>query len=489
MILDLPDNFIYSTATWSCSDETLATVDQNGVVRGIDAKYNEYTSEYSKVTITCALDDAASTVCHLDLYVVYPQPTNVYIDDIGNANSVKMKVGDFLDVSSAAIYPEAAQPYFYVTTGFPMNSSVATINSAKLISAVGVGNTSIVFSASEQKNYYAPENYYFKTLYLNVEPYFVKTMSLEDLDVAVGTTKTLYPSFTSDVENKTPTDPVLSWSSSNQSVATIDADGVLTPLMDGETVITVTTTSTQDGSMLTAQCTVNVVDPANVTAVGDYLLNDGTTSKEYVAGKTIGVVISTDSPRKDDTFLPDKCTRGIAVALAEGSGTWWSGAPTDITYLWQQWVQENTEYKNPMGNVLVSSTAVRSEWAQMMLGYNNTLALKAYISAGNITSEILNQLASHAANVSVSPDTYRLSDWYLPSVREMDLIYEAYVNHGLNSKLTAAGGTGVSSELYWTVNASSYGSSYAITVNPCTDAFDNTKRKTNTFKVRYIIAF
>ncbi len=76
-------------------------------------------------------------------------------------------------------------------------------------------------------------------------------------EVELGKTLTLTPKFSPD----NATNKIITWSSSDESVATIDNAGRITPKKIGSTIITVTS---QDGNKK-ASCTVTVVQKSNVT--------------------------------------------------------------------------------------------------------------------------------------------------------------------------------------------------------------------------------
>ena len=75
---------------------------------------------------------------------------------------------------------------------------------------------------------------------------------------------------TATITPATATNKTVTWTSSNEEVATVDANGVVTPKATGTAIITVTT---EDGNF-TATRTVNVVEPtATVNGVGYLTLN------------------------------------------------------------------------------------------------------------------------------------------------------------------------------------------------------------------------
>ena len=97
--------------------------------------------------------------------------------------------------------------------------------------------------------------YYKSTLTVKVPTVGVTgvTLNKTTLPLTVGDTETL----TATVAPTDATNKAVTWTTSKESVATVDAEGKVTAVAAGEATITVTTT---DGSF-TATCTVTVVEP------------------------------------------------------------------------------------------------------------------------------------------------------------------------------------------------------------------------------------
>lgn len=121
-------------------------------------------------------------------------------------------------------------------------------------------------------------------------------------EVELGKTLTLTPTFSP--ENTT--NKIVTWSSSDESVATVDNAGKITPKKIGSTIITVTS---QDGNKK-ANCTVTVVNPSandnggstnngGTTNNGESSNNGGTTNN----GGTSNSGNSNADGKKDDTTI------------------------------------------------------------------------------------------------------------------------------------------------------------------------------------------
>ena len=104
------------------------------------------------------------------------------------------------------------------------------------------------------------DNWWYQALY-NIS--YSKTTAGEELATSISLDKTEVSlevaettMLTATVLPKTATNKSVAWTSSNEAVATVDANGVVTAIALGEAVITATTT---DGSDLSASCQVTVV--------------------------------------------------------------------------------------------------------------------------------------------------------------------------------------------------------------------------------------
>ncbi|WP_051624049.1 Ig-like domain-containing protein [Clostridium akagii] len=88
------------------------------------------------------------------------------------------------------------------------------------------------------------------------------------LDMKTGDTSNL----TAIVAPDNSTNKIVKWTSSDPSIATVDANGKITAVKEGSATITA---STQDGSNKTATCTVNVKNPADGNGLLTVTMTDG----------------------------------------------------------------------------------------------------------------------------------------------------------------------------------------------------------------------
>jgi len=110
------------------------------------------------------------------------------------------------------------------------DTSIATVSSSGLVTAVQEGTVTITAAV--------PGSTVSNTATITVKDAEPTALSLTPSPVSLlaGTTATLTPSF--EPENVNASGVKIKWASSNEKVATVDADGVVTAVSDGETTIT-----------------------------------------------------------------------------------------------------------------------------------------------------------------------------------------------------------------------------------------------------------
>ena len=110
LTLDFPSSMLIESKVWWISDETNATVSNDGVITGLAHTYNQYTYDYGTVTVYCKINESV-TLSH-DMKVVVPQPRQVkfnnYADDI---HQVTMKVDQSISFAGKVL-PEASSDKF-----------------------------------------------------------------------------------------------------------------------------------------------------------------------------------------------------------------------------------------------------------------------------------------------------------------------------------------------------------------------------------------
>ena len=155
------------------------------------------------------------------------------------------------------------------------------------------------------------------------ETVFVTSATLDEtsLSIGIGRTATL----TCTIKPANATDKTVTWTSSDETIATVDENGKVTAIAKGKATITAEPKGQNPHFKIAAPTCEVYVDPVAVTSVA---LNK--TSLELTEGETFtleATIAPTDAANKDVTWESNKATvasvdkDGKVTALAEGEAT------------------------------------------------------------------------------------------------------------------------------------------------------------------------
>lgn len=418
--------------------QAFASIDDDGVLKGLKMYYNtnDAVKDYVPVTVRCTVDGAVPIVLYHDVRVVAVQPQGISINGMSDTDTqIKTKHGVALGLYGTIKPENVSADYFKLaylgnTPGFDGYFSASNVGTFDVTVSVQPGGTG-------QYNYMYPKGRNLaRNITVVVEPYYVSSVTLpETFTMNPNQTATLSATFTSDVAGKDPTYKDLNWTSSDPSVVSVnETTGEMTSYKEGTVTITATT-SHQDAvpegqSQKSAKCMVTVKTPVAPIAVGDYYYSDGTWSTDLDAGKTvIGVVFATANAVASDPALRSdypNCTNGLVVSTKEytsacASGRGWSYADlgswcSGSGYTYYNDTSNPCGYSNTKGYMAANAASIQS--------YGNTINFTLFNSSSPV--------AQHRASVSAPSSA---SAWYVPSYKEMQLLYEnrETVNSAINS--------------------------------------------------------
>jgi len=165
-------------------------------------------------------------------------------------SSTSLKVGKQIQISATVSPNNATDKSVSWSTS---NSSVATVNSSGWVTAEGVGTATITCKANDGSGVS-------NTCSIAVDPIFVTNIALDvtSASLLVGETQQL----TATVSPNNATDNSISWSSSNNSVASVSSNGLVTAKGAGTATITC---RANDGSGVQATCNVTVPEPVTIS--------------------------------------------------------------------------------------------------------------------------------------------------------------------------------------------------------------------------------
>lgn len=165
--------------------------------------------------------------------------------------------------------------------------------------------------------------------------------------------------------------------------------------------------------------------PVAEPKIGDFFFSDGTWGTASNSEKTvIGIVFWLGDPTASDAALkrehPD-CTHGLVVALNQKCSPWQKNYETYHKKV-SEWIEANeTDYSKPC------SDGGDSDPIQNILGYNNTKAIEAFNNAAENAAWKVDAVDSVVVYRTAVPAPASTSDWYLPSPKELSLLWTGEV--------------------------------------------------------------
>ena len=254
-----PANATDKTVTWKSSDATVATVDANGKVVAKKA---------GEVTITATAGGVSGT---LKITVSDKAPTVIPVQSVTVTGKQELVEGASTTLTATVAPADATDK---TVTWKSSDESVATVDKDGVVTAKKAGTVTITATAGGVSG----------TLHITVTAKPVETVPVTSVEVTVeaGTTvsvgKTLQATAT--VKPGNATNKKVTWKSSDESIATVDANGVITAKKAGKVVITATST---DGTDKSGSVEITVVDETKPTPDHKSVKAD---TGDVTAGKT-----------------------------------------------------------------------------------------------------------------------------------------------------------------------------------------------------------
>ncbi len=258
-----PEDASNQGVSWTSSDTDIATVSAKGVVTGISA---------GTVTITVTTTDGGYTAS------AQVEVTSIAVTGVSlSSSSASLTVGDTAQLS-ATVSPEDA-----TNTNVSWSSSdesIATVTEDGLVTAVAEGTASIIVT-TEDGGYTASAT-------IDVSSIAVTGISVSPVSDSITISGTVQLTATISPEDATNTN--VSWSSSNDSIATVTEDGLVTGVTEGSVYIMVTS---EDGDF---------TDTCNIIVSGEAVNNApvAAISADVTSG-TVSLTVTFDASDSYDT--------------------------------------------------------------------------------------------------------------------------------------------------------------------------------------------
>ena len=231
-----PSNASNNTLTWSTSNSEVATVTNDGLINPVSL---------GDVTITVMTTDGTNLSASCQVTVL-----NRVQEITLNVSSLSLTLPETAQLIASITPSDATNPALNWTSSKP---SVAGVDNNGFVTSVGVGTAIIKVSTTDGSNLSA-------SCQVTVNRQYVTSITLNESNLVmhIGDTYQLI----AEVQPENASNPSLSWSTGNSSIASVDNNGLVTAKSPGTTYIQA---KTSDGSSLTARCTIEVVPDYYIT--------------------------------------------------------------------------------------------------------------------------------------------------------------------------------------------------------------------------------
>lgn len=260
IVLVNPSSLASSDLTWKSSDESIATVDNSGVVKGL---------KNGQVTITVTSPNGVATSCVVNVVVDSIEVNKIIL----NTNNITLKIGDTNQIISK-VEPETATERDLVWSS--SDSSIVSVDNNGKIKGLKVGTVTITVKTKDGR--------VMETCTVNVSAIKVNEIILNPTRMSLR--KGGSGQIVATIKPSNATDKDIVWITSDSSVAKVDSSGKVTGVNEGTATITA---KTKDGKVV-ATCTVNIMTdyvPAKEInlSMDETSINEGTFEQVYATIK------------------------------------------------------------------------------------------------------------------------------------------------------------------------------------------------------------
>lgn len=285
-----------SSLLWKTSAAAIASVDANGIVTPLKTGTATIT-----VTATSGNRSASVRVKVVDPY----KPTGIQLDRTG---TIDMTASETCQLVATLVPSTAQAPIVWKTS----STAIATVDSNGLVTAVKEGTVTI--TAQETKS-----NRRATVRVKITDPNKPTRITLDHSGIVDITTQDTLK-LTATLVPSTAQAPI-TWKTSSTAIATVDANGLVTPLKEGTVTVTVQETKTRRS----ASVRVRITDPNRPTGIAI----DGPNPATVSMGETLWLQAtlqpatsqSAISWRSSSTAIATVTDQGIVTPLREGTVT------------------------------------------------------------------------------------------------------------------------------------------------------------------------
>lgn len=338
----LPATTTNKTVTWKSQNEAVATVDANGVVTAIAV--GETT-----ITVTTADGSNLSATCKVTVEQTFANFISL------DKTSISLKATQS-ETLKATILP--ATTTNQAVTWKSDNEAIATVDANGMVTAIAVGETTITATTTDGSNLSA-------SCKVTVIPTLASSITLDKTEVSFKANETV--TLTPTILPATTTNTVVVWTTTDEKVTVVDANGIVTAIGVGEATITATTT---DGSNLSASCAVTVLPtPGDVNNDAVINVTDAMTVASYILERTVDVFIFEAADITEDSKINITDIVGIVNIILTND---------DINEVSQQAQRAQQAYADGNNFYINDFSIQEGETKQIAINLTNNIAFSGF---------------------------------------------------------------------------------------------------------------
>lgn len=277
--------------TWKSENENVATVDANGVVTAV-------ASGTTKIVATATANDKITAVCEVKVPI---HTESIVLNKTEIKDLLKGKT-EKLEVSFVPNNTEDSREVRWTSS----DPSVATVDANGTVKALKEGEATIT-AETVAGGHKASCTVTVKEIHLNMDDVELDEKA-NPTELLKGTTHKIVVKLTENVTD----DVTYTYTSLNEDVATVDANGVVKALKAGEAEIKVLVKAGEDEKELTYKVTVKEIPLESIEIKGDVTsLEEGKTTK-------LNVVFNPTNTTDDKTVVWSSSDTKVATVDANG---------------------------------------------------------------------------------------------------------------------------------------------------------------------------
>ena len=369
-VLFTPEETTERELTWSCDNCDIATVDETGTVTALIP---------GTATVTTTTSNGLTASCTVTVLrrIIYAESISL------DSSEAELTEGESVQLT-ATVSPDNTDDKTVIWSS--SDEAVATVDATGLVSAIRDGKATVTATTA---------NGLTAACTVTVIPPVIEAdgISLNITQTEIYNDETLQLMAT--VSPDDTTDKTVTWSSSNEEIATVDATGLVSPISEGKTTITATT-----ANGLTASCEVTVL--RRIVIISPESISLDRYEAELTEGESVQLTATVSPEDADDktvTWTSDNSAvatvdaSGLVSAISEGMATITATTPNGHA--------ASCEVNVLKRIVIISPESIALNITQAELTEGESLQLTANVSPENTTDKTVTWTSDNSTVATV----------------------------------------------------------------------------------------